>query len=76
MDCFSRTRVIYKHSDLVGVRVNFNAECMRTMAEGESGYNPIGYHNGTVWPHDNSIIAAGSVERNESGNVFAIAFGQ
>ena len=23
------------------------------------GYNPIGYHNGTVWPHDNSLIAAG-----------------
>jgi glycogen debranching enzyme len=32
---------------------------VRTMAEGEGGYNPIGYHLGTVWPHDNSIIAAG-----------------
>jgi glycogen debranching enzyme len=29
------------------------------MAEGEGGYNPIEYHNGTVWPHDNSLIAAG-----------------
>jgi glycogen debranching enzyme len=29
------------------------------MAEGEGGYNPIGYHVGTVWPHDNSIIAWG-----------------
>jgi glycogen debranching enzyme len=29
------------------------------MAEGEGGYNPIGYHNGTVWPHDNSMIALG-----------------
>src|SRR5436305_2018338 len=28
------------------------------MAEGEGGYNPIGYHLGTVWPHDNSIIAS------------------
>src|SRR2546422_9729449 len=29
------------------------------MAEGEGGYNPIRYHNGTVWPHDNSLIAHG-----------------
>jgi glycogen debranching enzyme len=32
---------------------------IRTMAEGEAGYNPIEYHNGTVWPHDCGIIAAG-----------------
>jgi glycogen debranching enzyme len=32
---------------------------VRTMAEGDGGYNPIGYHQGTVWPHDNSLIAAG-----------------
>jgi glycogen debranching enzyme len=32
---------------------------VRTMAVGDAGYNPIEYHNGTVWPHDNSIIAAG-----------------
>ena len=31
---------------------------IRTMADGEARYNPIGYHVGTVWPHDNSIIAA------------------
>ena len=31
----------------------------RTMAEGEGGYNPIGYHVGTVWPHDNSLICWG-----------------
>ncbi len=32
---------------------------IRTMAEGEGGYNPIGYHLGTVWPFDNSFIALG-----------------
>jgi glycogen debranching enzyme len=32
---------------------------IRTMAQGEVGYNPIEYHNGTVWPHDCSFIAAG-----------------
>jgi len=32
---------------------------VRTMAEGEGGYNPIGYHLGTVWPHDNAFVAMG-----------------
>ncbi|HEV8208357.1 MAG TPA: trehalase family glycosidase, partial [Acidimicrobiia bacterium] len=32
---------------------------VRTMSTGDAGYNPLAYHNGTVWPHDNSIIAAG-----------------
>jgi len=37
----------------------FSGWGIRTMADGEGGYNPIGYHVGTVWPHDNSIIALG-----------------
>jgi len=37
----------------------FSGWGVRTMAEGEGGYNPIEYHNGTVWPHDNSFVAAG-----------------
>jgi glycogen debranching enzyme len=32
---------------------------IRTLSSGERRYNPLGYHNGTVWPHDNSIIAMG-----------------
>jgi glycogen debranching enzyme len=32
---------------------------VRTMAQGEGAYNPLVYHNGTVWPHDNSLIAWG-----------------
>ncbi len=32
---------------------------IRTLATDQVRYNPIGYHLGTVWPHDNSIIAAG-----------------
>lgn len=32
---------------------------IRTMSMLNKGYNPISYHNGSVWPHDNSIIAAG-----------------
>ena len=37
----------------------FSGWGVRTMADGEGGYNPIEYHNGTVWPHDSSLIAAG-----------------
>jgi glycogen debranching enzyme len=37
----------------------FSGWGIRTMAQGEGSYNPIGYHVGTVWPHDNSIIAWG-----------------
>ena len=32
---------------------------VRTLAAGEPRYNPMSYHNGSVWPHDNAIIAAG-----------------
>jgi glycogen debranching enzyme len=37
----------------------FNGWGIRTVAAGESRYNPMSYHNGSVWPHDNAIIAAG-----------------
>jgi glycogen debranching enzyme len=43
---------------LMGERL-FSGWGVRTMAVGDGGYNPIGYHNGTVWPHDNSLIAEG-----------------
>ncbi|TMD05794.1 MAG: amylo-alpha-1,6-glucosidase [Chloroflexi bacterium] len=32
---------------------------IRTLSSDAINYNPMSYHNGTVWPHDNSIIAAG-----------------
>jgi glycogen debranching enzyme len=32
---------------------------VRTLGDSEAGYNPLGYHTGTVWPHENSLIAAG-----------------
>jgi glycogen debranching enzyme len=37
----------------------FSGWGVRTMAATEGSYNPIGYHVGTVWPHDNSFIAWG-----------------
>lgn len=32
---------------------------VRTLAKGEVRYNPMSYHNGSVWPHDNALIAMG-----------------
>jgi glycogen debranching enzyme len=40
-------------------RNSFSGWGVRTMAAGECRYNPISYHNGTVWPHDNALIALG-----------------
>ncbi|WP_196258689.1 amylo-alpha-1,6-glucosidase [Pelagibacterium limicola] len=37
----------------------FSGWGVRTIAAGESRYNPMSYHNGSVWPHDNALIAAG-----------------
>lgn len=37
----------------------FSGWGVRTMSRDDAGYNPISYHNGTVWPHDNCLISAG-----------------
>jgi glycogen debranching enzyme len=44
--------------NLMGPRL-FSGWGIRTLAEGEGRYNPIGYHVGTVWPFDSSFIAWG-----------------
>ncbi len=45
-------------ANLMGPRL-FSGWGVRTLAEGDGRYNPIGYHVGTVWPFDNSFIAWG-----------------
>ncbi len=37
----------------------FSGWGIRTLSEREQAYNPLGYHIGSVWPHDNSLIAMG-----------------
>jgi glycogen debranching enzyme len=32
---------------------------VRTVAAGQARYNPMSYHNGSIWPHDNALVAAG-----------------
>jgi glycogen debranching enzyme len=37
----------------------FSGWGIRTVAVGEARYNPMSYHNGSIWPHDNALIALG-----------------
>jgi glycogen debranching enzyme len=48
---------------------------VRTLGTREAGYNPLGYHTGTVWPHENSLIAAGLARygHGEAANTIASA---
>lgn len=55
----------------------FSGWGVRTMSTKDKGYNPIEYHNGTVWPHDNSFIAAGLARygyRKEAAKIIAAIF--
>jgi glycogen debranching enzyme len=38
---------------------SFSGWGIRTLASGQPRYNPMSYHNGSIWPHDNSLVAAG-----------------
>ncbi len=51
----------------------FSGWGVRTVAAGEPRYNPMSYHNGSVWPHDNALIAMGLVRygcREEAAQLF------
>jgi glycogen debranching enzyme len=67
----SKARAVARH--LLSPRM-FSGWGVRTMAEGEARYNPVGYHVGTVWPFDNSFIAWGLRRygfKNEAAHVIA-----
>ena len=52
---------------------SFSGWGIRTVAATEPRYNPMSYHNGSVWPHDNALIAAGLARygfRAEAARIF------
>nr|WP_246548966.1 amylo-alpha-1,6-glucosidase [Ancylobacter oerskovii] len=52
---------------------SFSGWGVRTVASTEARYNPMSYHNGSVWPHDNALIAAGFARygfRREAARIF------
>src|SRR5207244_11006104 len=46
-------------SDVLMGPAFFSGFGIRTLAETEKRFNPMSYHNGSIWPHDNALIAAG-----------------
>ena len=52
----SRAEAVVQH--LMGPRL-FSGWGVRTLAQGEARFNPVGYHTGAVWPFDNAFIAWG-----------------
>jgi glycogen debranching enzyme len=55
----------------------FSGWGIRTLSAESPVYNPIGYHNGTVWPHDNALIAKGMADlgfKREANKVFDAMF--
>ena len=50
----------------------FSGWGVRTIAAGEARYNPMSYHNGSVWPHDNALIALGLARYGHKAEVLRI----
>ncbi|HTU10461.1 MAG TPA: glycogen debranching N-terminal domain-containing protein [Allosphingosinicella sp.] len=50
----------------------FSGWGVRTIAAGEARYNPMSYHNGSVWPHDNALIAMGLARYGHRREVLTI----
>ena len=51
---------------------SFSGWGVRTMSSEMTAYNPISYHNGTIWPHDNSLIAAGMARYGHDGAAWRV----
>lgn len=72
------TGIAYPHraTAVVATLMNetsFSGWGVRTIPSSEARYNPMSYHNGSIWPHDNSIIAAGFARygfRREAARIF------
>lgn len=54
----------------------FSGWGIRTVAIGEARYNPMSYHNGSIWPHDNALIALGLARYGQSQSVASLFDGQ
>ena len=50
----------------------FSGWGIRTIASGQARYNPMSYHNGSVWPHDNGLIALGLARYGHKAEVARI----
>jgi glycogen debranching enzyme len=56
---------------------SFSGWGIRTLAARQARYNPMSYHNGSIWPHDNALIAMGFSKyglKNSASTVFTALF--
>lgn len=53
----------------------FNGWGVRTIFEKESRYNPMSYHNGSIWPHDTALVAAGMASYGYKDNALTLMEG-
>ena len=66
-----------KVADSLMAADSFSGWGVRTLAATEARFNPMAYHNGSVWPHDNALIAAGLARygfKDEANRIFAGLF--
>jgi glycogen debranching enzyme len=54
---------------------SFNGWGVRTLNEREARYNPMSYHNGSVWPHDNALIGLGLARYGHTAEAMRILMG-
>jgi glycogen debranching enzyme len=54
---------------------SFNGWGVRTVAATESRFNPMSYHNGSLWPHDNALIALGLARYGKKESALRILTG-
>ncbi|GGH32238.1 amylo-alpha-1,6-glucosidase [Alsobacter metallidurans] len=55
----------------------FSGWGLRTLARGEPRYNPMSYHNGSIWPHDNAMVALGMAQyglKHDAATIFGAVF--
>ncbi|MBV8771358.1 MAG: amylo-alpha-1,6-glucosidase [Deltaproteobacteria bacterium] len=53
----------------------FNGWGVKTLSSRERRYNPMSYHNGSVWPHDNALVAAGLARAKRRSDAIRILEG-
>ncbi|GAA4075472.1 amylo-alpha-1,6-glucosidase [Nonomuraea soli] len=53
----------------------FSGYGVRTLASGMGAYNPMSYHNGSIWPHDNALVAAGLMRYGFAAEAQRVAVG-
>jgi glycogen debranching enzyme len=54
---------------------SFSGWGIRTVASSEARFNPMSYHNGSIWPHDNALIAAGFARYDLKGSAAMLLAG-